>query len=318
MHFFNRSFVLYTLKLGITGIIVYLLSRNVDFLMLMTYFHKISYTTAGLALLSFWLGLFMCAIRWRYLIDTSNHIELPLLELVRQVFISFSLSQALPSSIGGDIYRILTLKKYHLETDQALSIVLLDRFYGLVGFVCLSIGAIPLYFNLLWSGVIGKMILFITLGLSVGILCLLVLHLLNLQIINRIKIAKTIIHDFYRSVTDKKFFQLFLTTVCGSFLIVLPSYILGKDLDIHLSISQIMLVLPLVFLSGVLPISFAGWGLREGSMVVLLAVFGVASEGALALAVTIGLLSLIGAIPGIFMWLFIKRQDKLSGTVTTL
>lgn len=311
MRFFNRSFVLYFLKLGFTGIVVYLLSTKVDFQTLLSYFQRLTVPHALLALLSFWAGLFMCAIRWQHLIESSNHIALPLLELIRQVFISFSLSQALPSSIGGDIYRVLTLKKYDLETDQALSIVLLDRFYGLIGFVCLSLSVMPFYFYVLWGGIIGQLILLITLGLSLGIIFLLVLHRLNLEIINRIRVAKTIVHDFYRSVTAPNFPQLFITTVIGSFLIIFPSYIIAQDLDIHMTMAQIMLVLPLVFLSGVLPISFAGWGLREGAMVILLAVFDVSKEGALALSVSIGILSLIGAIPGIFMWLFLKRQHKL-------
>jgi uncharacterized protein (TIRG00374 family) len=310
MGFLNRGYILYLMKVLFTFSIGYLIFSKIDFATFKNYFSRLDFLTASTALISFWIGLLTCAVRWKNLIKTGNHITLPLRELIRQVFISFSFSQALPSSIGGDVYRVLTLKKYNLDTNKALSIVLLDRFYGLFGFVCLSLFALPFYFNLLLDGIVGRVIILITVGLSSGIIFLLVIHRLNLKIVQKLSFLKTITEDFHNSIFAKNFPALMATTLCGAFFLVLPAYIIAKDLDINLTILQTMLIIPLVFLSGVLPISFAGWGLREGAMVVLLAVFGVSSEGAFALSVIIGILSLLGAIPGILMWFFIKRHTK--------
>ena len=57
----------------------------------------------------------------------------------------------------------------------------------------------------------------------------------------------------------------------------------------------------------VIPISIAGWGVREGVMVVLLGLIGISSESALALSILYGIiLTIVGLMGGIF-WLFERK-----------
>jgi len=57
----------------------------------------------------------------------------------------------------------------------------------------------------------------------------------------------------------------------------------------------------------VVPISIAGWGVREGIMVVGFGYLGVASEASLALSILYGLSILVVALPGGIIWMF-KRS----------
>jgi len=52
-----------------------------------------------------------------------------------------------------------------------------------------------------------------------------------------------------------------------------------------------------------LPISLAGWGVREAVLVVALASFGVPSEAALAMSVLLGLCLIASGLPGGLIWL---------------
>ena len=52
------------------------------------------------------------------------------------------------------------------------------------------------------------------------------------------------------------------------------------------------------------PISVGGWGLRELAVVSLLSDHGVAPERALLFSVCFGLVSLVGSLPGAFIWPF--------------
>jgi uncharacterized membrane protein YbhN (UPF0104 family) len=51
-----------------------------------------------------------------------------------------------------------------------------------------------------------------------------------------------------------------------------------------------------------IPISIAGWGVREGIMVMGFGYLGVPPEQALALSILYGLLLLVVAIPGVIIW----------------
>ena len=66
--------------------------------------------------------------------------------------------------------------------------------------------------------------------------------------------------------------------------------------------------MPPVLLVMTLPISIAGWGVREQAMVSAFALINVPGEGALALSIMFGLLGLIMGLPGGIVWLM--SSDK--------
>jgi len=66
--------------------------------------------------------------------------------------------------------------------------------------------------------------------------------------------------------------------------------------------SAVILTLPMV-LALAIPISVAGWGVREGTMVVALGQVGVLPADALALSVAFGLIYMLAGIPGGLLWL---------------
>jgi uncharacterized membrane protein YbhN (UPF0104 family) len=63
--------------------------------------------------------------------------------------------------------------------------------------------------------------------------------------------------------------------------------------------SGALAVVPVVLLAMVLPISFGGWGVREGAAVALLPLAGVAASQALAASIVFGLVALAVSLPGI-------------------
>ena len=67
--------------------------------------------------------------------------------------------------------------------------------------------------------------------------------------------------------------------------------------------SQVFLLVPPVVLITMLPISIAGWGVREGAMILALGQIGVAPVDALSLSVLFGLTGLAAALPGAALWM---------------
>ena len=89
---------------------------------------------------------------------------------------------------------------------------------------------------------------------------------------------------------------------------VLIAFVLSLGMGVEVGLLEMMVLVPPVVLMSMLPISLAGWGVREGAMVAALGLVGVAPADALALSVVFGLILLIGALPGAAIWFVTGRR----------
>jgi hypothetical protein len=80
---------------------------------------------------------------------------------------------------------------------------------------------------------------------------------------------------------------------------MLVAYSLGVDLPF----SSWVVIVPPVTLIQLVPVSLAGWGVRELGFVVVLAGFGIPAEPALAASLLIGLCMIVVGLPGGLLWL---------------
>ena len=93
-------------------------------------------------------------------------------------------------------------------------------------------------------------------------------------------------------------------SMLGTFLV------LARELVQDASLSVLAAVSVIVMLAAALPISFAGWGIREMSAASLFDVVGLAPESGIILGVTVGFLSLI-ALSTNLIFVFLLRQDSV-------
>ena len=77
-------------------------------------------------------------------------------------------------------------------------------------------------------------------------------------------------------------------------------FVSASALQVNLSLSAAIVLTPPVTLVTMLPISLAGWGVRESAMVVGLAQLGVGSDAAFAVSVLFGLGQLMASLPAGF------------------
>ena len=87
-------------------------------------------------------------------------------------------------------------------------------------------------------------------------------------------------------------------------------YAVAVAVGVDVSFTAIMIALPAVLLISSLPISLAGWGVREQSMVLALGAMGVAATDALAVSVLLGLSWIVIGLPGALVWLGHRRQGQ--------
>ncbi len=63
------------------------------------------------------------------------------------------------------------------------------------------------------------------------------------------------------------------------------------------------MLIPLVMVASAIPISVAGWGVREGAMVAALGLVGVGEAQAFAISLLLGLMLIVAGLPGGLLWL---------------
>jgi hypothetical protein len=92
-------------------------------------------------------------------------------------------------------------------------------------------------------------------------------------------------------------------SVLGHLFLCLAIWFTALAIGVACPLFETLAVLPAVLLAASLPISIAGWGVREGGMVVGLGLLGVATSDAALVSVFFGLLQLAFGAAGGLAWL---------------
>jgi hypothetical protein len=253
--------------------------------------------------------------RWWAVMRAIDH-PLPWLELTRLFWIGGFFSQALPSSVGGDPIRIYMAYKGGLPLGAAINGVMLERVVTVVGLVVLVAAVQPVFLPKLDEQ--AQMLTLWALsmlagGTIAGIVVLMCLDRLP-EALSRFRIVrglnalagdtrKLFLHPGHVVVT--LFFGV-MTHVNISFCV----FLLAQGLGIDVTWLDCMVLMPPVILATTLPISIAGWGVREGAMTVAFGLVGVSQGGAVVLSLSMGLLAIIIMIPAGIMWLLGRKKGE--------
>ena len=238
------------------------------------------------------------------------------MKILRYLWIGLFFNQALPSSIGGDAIRGYYLCRGGSSVRSASLGILLDRLSGMMGLVVLVLSTTPLLFNRLEGSIAQWGVVLVAAGMLGVISVIFILDFLPQKLSHW-----RIIRGLYALAFEGR--QLMFSKSSGSKLIILSIIVhllsiiavivLARGLGLEIEWLGILLVVPLVTLFMTIPISIAGWGIREGVMLVGLGYLGVMPEQALALSILYGLLMLAIALPGGLIWLL---GDHSSGLET--
>jgi uncharacterized membrane protein YbhN (UPF0104 family) len=308
MSFFQKYkiIILIFLKTLILAGVSYYLYHTIEFDKFIAIFKNIPLWSIFFSGLCMIFGIFMIAIRWCYFLTSTVHIKLSLKESFTQNYKTYALTQVLPGYITGDLYRTYALKKY-VPLKNALTLVLLDRIFALIISVFLGLLSVPFLIEVILNTLIGRLLILCLTFIFGGLGALFIAKKIITHFIPPTKLAYDYFSYYFKKQHFLKFF-FFYGLVDIAF--ILPVYITAQSLNVSLSFPACCLIMPIVFISAALPISFAGWGVREGVFVTLMVIFGVSSEVALVLSLTYGMIGLLAALPAsIFIFISDKQKD---------
>lgn len=215
------------------------------------------------------------------------------------------------AAVAGDAMRAWLALPMRLSAMAAISSIILDRAMAVAGVAVLVIVTAPLLAARIGFAAAASISAAAALTILLGISVLVQLDRLplnwqrnrSLRALLTLSVATRTI--FLRPKTGLSALGL---AAAAQFALSLSAYLLAWSMSIGLSLLDCLVLIQPVVLFTALPISIGGWGVRETAMIGLLAVAGVPASAALALSVQLGLLSMLAALPGLGMWLRLKRR----------
>ena len=233
------------------------------------------------------------ALAWRWRFTASRlGIDLPMRRAVSEYYISILLNQLLPGGVSGDISRAWRHARTPAPTGPAVRAVILERASGQVIMTTaavVSLLALPLASGLVRLSTAGIALVAVALLVAMG-----------LRRLSPASLAGRFWADTREALLARKAFPVQLASgvlVVGSYiaLYLVAARAVGVDTPL---VRLLPLVAP-VLMTMLIPITVAGWGVREAAAASLWGLVGLTPEDGVSISVAYGLFVLVSSAPGV-------------------
>ena len=289
--------IIYFLKLFLSLFLLVYLFFNINLEELKTAVSSIKIIVILIAISIIVFSIYLNAVKWHVLLSDIDILFLSFLTYRAQFY-----STVFPGQLFGEASKLTVWKNKCYTVSHVTASVIFDKITGVIGQIILII--IGLYFSNSGKGITNKWT-YIILGVLFFATIILLSEKHIVIFVEKIfnwfekKTKKSLKHfrDFYSSwvMFSTKKITLFKSIIWGiinqTMGIVMVWYI-SISMGLGITIWDYFWVIPILSFILLLPISFAGIGLRDISLVSLLSIFNVASEK----AIIISMILLLGQI----------------------
>jgi uncharacterized protein (TIRG00374 family) len=235
--------------------------------------------------------------------------------LIGSVFLGSLFNQLLPTVIGGDVLRALRAKQLGAPWKIAIYSVLLDRVSGVL--IALFGAGVLLPFAATFEGQARLEWIIAAVIASMGF-ALLTIRIFGrflrtpIPLFARIQRGLVRLHGSIRTFTRKPGATtiIFVLAACNQMLSVAAIMIFARATGVSLPVTDLVLITFVTTLAATIPLSIAGWGIREGTLVYLFGIHGIRPDLAFTVSILYGFALLLSTIPGA---LFILRTRSAFG-----
>jgi hypothetical protein len=244
--------------------------------------------------------------RWRQ-IAISCGTRMGFAQALQINFIAAFFNQVLPSTVGGDGVRIWFAARRGAGWANATYSVLLDRIFGVFVLALLVAVCLPWTLQLIRDPVPRSILLALSAAAIAGpvILLLASAHfdrwLRRWMITRHIAAAAEVAMRICRS-----FRPAAVVTGCSiaiHLLTISAAWCCVKAVAAPVGFTHVLFLMPPVLLIATVPISIAGWGVRESSMIAAFAYAGLAESDGLTLSILFGAVTFVIGIVGGIVWI---------------
>jgi hypothetical protein len=306
-----------SLKLGIALGLFYLIFRSVDLAKFRETLIEVNLPVLLLPCAVYVVSLLIASLKLKYILR-GYQIPIGLKTAFELNWISGFFNNFLPSTVGGDFYRILCLNRaYPQKPAQVVSAVILDRGLGLLAMLVVAGLASTFFIGALIPSAGTILAVYAAIGLATfaAFFVLFFEHNLRISYDSRSALAKKIVNglNVLLAYADKR---ALILSLLSSFVLLaltmLANYFLFRAFNRDVSVLVLLFVITVVNLAGMIPISINALGVTEGLGIVLFSHFGYEPELILSIFLTARVLLLLCSATGGIPFL-LKRGFPIVG-----
>ncbi len=308
-----RGFLLLAARILVSAALLYIAFRGINFAAIQSRLSQISPGWVLLAVLATIFQIFLGALRWR---EISAQCEAPLGtgQAFRYNMIGAFFNQTLPSTIGGDAMRLWLVRRTGTDWRAATYSVLVDRAIGLIALALIVVASLPWSYELIGNAHGRLALLLIDVGaISAGLGFLAFGRLpwswlKTFWPLRHIHACSVIANQviFNRSSGPKITVLSLLIHVMA----VVIAWCAVRSIAAPAAFEQLFMLIPPIMLITMLPISIAGWGVREATMMVAFGYAGLAQTDGTVVSLLFGASSfVVGAIGGL-VWILSAEKTS--------
>jgi len=302
-----RRILLSTIKIFVSAALLYLALRKANFSDLASRIDIASLGWIGLAIAVTFLQIFVGVLRWR-VVGAACGAPLPTRQAMRFNLIGTFFNQTLPSSIGGDAVRLWLVARAGAGWRAATYSIFVDRAVGLIALAIVVVASLPWSYRLIGDPYGRSALLLVDLAALAGGAGFLLLGVLPWPWLRHwwgthhlhacAVIANRVI---FNKRTGPRIVVLSLLV---HVLAVVIAWCVVQSIAAPVAFGQIFQLIPPVMLITMLPISIAGWGVREATMGLAFGYAGLVTNEGINISLLYGAVSFIVGAFGGLVWIF--------------
>lgn len=304
------------LKFAVSATLIWIIFSKIDTQALGAQLARLEVLPVVLAALALWSTSLIAAWRWRAVIANMMPADSKLpgfLRVWQLLWIGLFFNQTLPSAAGGDAMRMWLVRRSGLGNAAAVNSVLIDRISALGGVVLLVALSFPLIAGRIDDDAGIAAIWILLAGCTAAIVLAMVLdriplprRLLDFRIVQGIRLLSTDLRGVMMGRTIAV--PIIAASIVIQIMVAAMVYGLGVSLGMPIRLLDSIALMPIIILITMVPISIAGWGVREGAMVAAFGYVGLSPVSALSLSLLFGFINLAISLPGGIIWLL--QRDR--------
>ena len=252
------------------------------------------------------IQLAFLAGRWRT-IAAACGASLAFTLALQLSFIATFFNQVLPSTVGGDGARIWLFARKGAGWARATYSVLIDRIVGVFVLAMIVIVCLPWTFELIHDPIARAVLLIIGIGAIAGTLFFLMIGTHFRQIFARWALTRHLLAASRAAATlCNSLHSMRIVLPCSiaiHLLTIAAAWCCIKAIAAPVTFLQVLFLMPPVLLISTIPISIAGWGVRESGMIAAFAFAGLAQSDGLTLSILYGATSFVVGLIGGIVWI---------------
>lgn len=306
-----RGLLLLTIKIVVSITLLVLALRKVDFSDVAARIDLATLWWLIFALAAVLLQIFFGALRWREIAQLCG-ASLTFRRAFRLNVIAAFFNQVLPSSVGGDAMRVWFVGRGGAGWRAAGYSVLIDRAIGLAVLALLIAASLPWSLRLIADPQGRAALLLVDAAAIAGGIGFLALGFLQWNWLTRWKIVRHV------QACSQIAGRLLASRVHGPSLVILSllvnvlnavvAWAVIRSIGAGASFAQLFLLIPPIMLVTTIPVSIAGWGLREATMALAFAYAALRPEDGVSASLLFGIVNFIAGGLGGLVWILSPKQ----------